>query len=69
MKLDSKTLARAAKAAYERFVREAGFQNDARIKDWEKLSYVHQERWIAIASAVFAAGEGKRKAPARKSRS
>lgn len=60
--IDSEGLARAAKAAYQVFVREAGFQHDARIVEWEKLQAVHQRRWEAIARAVIEAsrGEGER---------
>lgn len=52
-KIDDKTIALAAKAAYERFVKEAGFEHDARIRDWGKLAYPHQRRWAAIARAVI----------------
>lgn len=54
-KPDPKRLTRAAQAAYERFVKEAGFEKDARIREWGKLSYIHQKRWLAIAEAVLAA--------------
>lgn len=47
--------ARAAKAAYESFIKEAGYDKDARVREWEKLSYVHQRRWLAIARAVLSA--------------
>jgi hypothetical protein len=67
--LSPKVLARAAKAAYERFVKELGMQNDARVKDWENLANVHKQRWGLVVRAVFEsagfgsnipAGEGAR---------
>lgn len=53
-------LARAAKAAYEKFVKEAGFEHDARVREWNKLSYVHQARWVTIARAVLESVEASR---------
>jgi hypothetical protein len=53
-------LARAAKAAYDKFVKEAGFEHDARIREWGKLSYVHQSRWVAIVRAVLESLEASR---------
>lgn len=56
--VDNKTLARAARAAYERFIIEAGFKNDARIKDWKNLDYTHQRRWASIARTVIETSRG-----------
>lgn len=57
--IDKKTLARCAKAAYERFITEAGFEHDARIVAWDKLKEVHRLRWAAIARAVLKERESK----------
>lgn len=53
------SIARAAKAAYERFVREAGFEHDSRIKEWKNLDGLHQRRWVAIARAVIQASRSE----------
>ena len=56
--ISNAAIARAAKAAYERFVKEAGYEHDARIREWGKLSYTHQARWAAIARAVLESVKG-----------
>lgn len=48
----SARLARSAKVGYESFIFHAGFQNDARIKPWNKLDHAFQTRWVAIAKSV-----------------
>lgn len=45
----------AAKAAYVGFVRECGYEKDARVVDFEKLSSKQQERWKNVARDVLAA--------------
>lgn len=57
--INKKNLARAAKAAYERFVRESGYEHDSRIREWKKLKEVHRIRWTAIAGAVITAFGGE----------
>ena len=53
IEFDQKRLARAARATYETWIKEAGFQNDARVKEWGKLNTIHQGRWTSIARAVI----------------
>lgn len=47
------TLLRCARAAYKSFVKEAGYEHDARITEFDRLSPLHQGRWSAIARAVL----------------
>ena len=55
----------AARTAYESFVREAGYEKDARIQDWDKLKVRHHARWRTIAQNVIDAATGTtRKEPA-----
>lgn len=56
---NSGSIARASEAAYNRFVREAGYEHDARIREWKKLDGVHQKRWVAIARAVIQASRSE----------
>lgn len=46
-------IAKAARVAYNRWVKEAGFEHDARISEWEKLEEVHRERWGCVARAII----------------
>jgi hypothetical protein len=43
------------RTAYESWVREAGFEKDARILEWGSLEPIHRERWSNIARAVYSA--------------
>lgn len=47
----------AAKAAYVGFVRECGYEKDARIPDYEKLLPEQHERWKQVARDVIAAAK------------
>lgn len=50
---DKATLRRCGKAAYGSFVKEAGYEHDARVCEWEGLKPIHHQRWTAIARAVL----------------
>lgn len=56
---DSKMIARAAEVAFDAWVREAGFRNDARVPEYRKLSAIHHKRWEAIARDVIAASRSE----------
>lgn len=51
-------LAVGGKAAYESWVREAGYAKDARIMEYEKLKVHMHTRWERIAADVFKAMRG-----------
>lgn len=51
-------LMKAAEAAYKTFVKEAGYELDARVPEWKGQKPIHQERWCAIARAVLESADG-----------
>lgn len=57
--VEAKVLARCARVAYERFLKEAGYEHDARCPKWEGLKTFHQRRWASIARAVIIASRGE----------
>lgn len=56
-KYEAVVLARAAKAGYESWVKEAGFEHDARIKAWRMQTHEVQSRWVTHARAILDAAE------------
>lgn len=48
----------AARAAYESFVREAGYEKNALVPEWDKLKSFHHDRWRTVAQNVIDAATG-----------
>lgn len=46
-------LAAGARAAYDAFCREAGYEKDARITNYDQLKDHHKTRWHRVARDVF----------------